>query len=218
MRILSCAATPLSLLLTVTTATGAAEKDTAKDKDGWVSLFDGKTMDGWKANENKDSWSVQDGALVCNGPRSHLFYVGNDKPFDDFEFRAEVMTKPGSNAGIYFHTKYQDTGWPKFGYEAQVNNTHKDPKKTGSLYAVDNVTEAPAGDNEWFTQEIIVRGRRVVIKVNDKTLVDYTEPEGKKPGKDFTRVLDSGTFALQAHDPKSVVHFRKLRVRRLDAE
>jgi hypothetical protein len=188
----------------------------AEDEAGWVSLFDGKSLDGWKANENKESWSVVDGALVCRGPRSHLFYAGDEKPFTDFEFKAEVMTRPGANSGIYFHTKYQDQGWPKYGYEAQVNNTHRDPKKTGSLYAVVNVTEAPAKDDEWFTQHIIVRGNRIVIKVNDKTLVDYTEPEGKQPGKDFTRVLDQGTFALQAHDPGSEVHFRNIRVKRLD--
>ncbi|MCH7726902.1 MAG: DUF1080 domain-containing protein [Planctomycetes bacterium] len=158
---------------------------------------------------------IENGALVACGQRSHLFYVGDDKPFVNFEFRAEVMTKPGSNAGIYFHTKYQETGWPKFGYEAQVNNSHRDPKRTGSLYAVVNVLEAPAKDDEWFRFCIRVEGKRITIKVNGKELVNYTEPADKVAGKDFTRVLDKGTFALQAHDPKSTVLFRKLQVRRL---
>ncbi|MCA9210865.1 MAG: DUF1080 domain-containing protein, partial [Planctomycetales bacterium] len=90
----------------------------AADQDGWVKLFNGKNLEGWKASENTDSWSVVDGAIVCDGPRSHLFYVGDDKPFTNFEFKADVMTTPGSNAGIYFHTKWQETGWPKYGYEA----------------------------------------------------------------------------------------------------
>ena len=203
------ASTWLALMIFASTVS-AADKD-----DGWVNLFDGKTISGWKASENKSSWKVEGGALVCHGPRSHLFYVGADRPFVDFEFKADVMTAPGSNAGIYFHTKFQDTGWPKFGYEAQVNNTHADPKKTGSLYGVVDVTKAPAKDNEWFTEEIIVEGKRIVIKVNGKTLVDYTEPESKKPGGQFTRGLDRGTFALQAHDPRSKVSFKNIKVRRL---
>ncbi|MDH3582875.1 MAG: DUF1080 domain-containing protein [Phycisphaerae bacterium] len=188
---------------------GAAE-------DGWVSLFDGRTMKGWKASENKQTWKVKDGNLVCHGPRSHLFYVGTDKPFVNFEFKAEVRTTPGSNAGIYFHTRYQERGWPKYGFEAQVNNTHKDPKKTGSLYGVVNVNPAPAKDNEWWTQHIIVQGKRIVIKINDKTVVDYTEPsDAPAASGGFVRRIDKGTFALQGHDPKSEVHFRNIRVKRL---
>lgn len=197
----------MTLTLAICSSTWAA--------DGWVSLFDGKTLSGWKASENKSSFQVEDGAIVAHGPRSHLFYVGIDKPFVNFEFQCKVLTKPKSNSGIYFHTKYQDTGWPKFGYEAQVNNTHRDPKKTGSLYAVENVLKAPAKDNEWFDYYIRVDGKNVVIKVNGKTLVDYKEPADKQAGKDFTRALDKGTFAFQAHDPVSEVHFKDIRVRRL---
>ena len=186
------------------------------DDGGWVDLFDGKSLDGWKASEAKESFSVKDGSIVVNGkPRSHLFYVGADKPFVNFEIELEIMTKPGANAGVYFHTKYQETGWPKYGFEAQVNNTHRDPKKTASIYAVKNVMKTPAKDNEWFTMKIIVKGKTVVTEVNGKKQAEYTEPEGTKPGKNFTRVFDKGTFALQAHDPGSVVLFRKIRVKRL---
>lgn len=189
----------------------------AAEEEGFQSLFDGKTMTGWKINENPDSWKIEDGALVAKGPRSHLFYVGDDKPFVNFELKVDVKTEPNSNGGIYFHTKFQEQGWPKYGFEAQVNNSYKsDPRKTGSLYAVKDVLEAPAQDGEWFTEHIIVRGKHVVIKVNDKVVVDYTEPADAQPGKDFTRVVDQGTFALQAHDPGSVVHFKNIRVKRLD--
>ena len=176
-----------------------------------------KTFDGWKASENKSSWKIEDGAFVAFGPRSHLFYVGDEAPFVNFHFKCEVMTKPGSNAGIYFHTKYQEQGWPKHGYEAQVNATHRDPKKTGSLYAVQNVDKANHKDNEWYTEEIIVNGRNIKILVNGEQVVDFTEEEGRQAGKDFTRILnkEGGTFAFQAHDPKSEVHFRNIMVKRL---
>ncbi|MEC9002999.1 MAG: DUF1080 domain-containing protein [Planctomycetota bacterium] len=200
----------------VTCVLSLASLQAAEKEDGWVSLFDGKSMKGWKANENKETWKFEKGNLVCEGPRSHLFYVGSDKPFVNFEFKAEVMTTPGSNAGIYFHTRYQKDGWPKYGYEAQVNITHGDPKKTGSLYGVVNVSNPPAKDNEWWTQHIIVKGKHIQIKINDKTVVDYTEPENKKAtSNQFERRLASGTFALQGHDPKSKVYFRNIRVKRL---
>jgi hypothetical protein len=183
----------------------------------FVSLFDGKSMTGWKVNENEKSWAIEDGCLVCQGDRSHLFYVGDAKPFKNFHFKADVKTLPNSNAGIYFHTKFQDSGWPKYGFECQVNLSYKaDPRKTSSLYAVKDVLEPAAKDNEWYTQEIIVEGKKVTLKVNDKTLVEYTEPAGIEAGKDFTRVLDEGTFALQAHDPGSKVYFKNLMVKRLD--
>lgn len=184
--------------------------------EGWNSIFDGKSMTGWRASENKDSWKVYDGALVCNGPRSHLFYVGDEKPFVNFEFQCEVLTTPGSNAGIYFHTTYQETGWPRFGYECQVNISHKDPIKSGSLYGVVPVSKPPAVDNQWYTTYIKVNGRQILVKINDQVVVDYTEPENKQPfSKDFERRLGSGTFAFQAHDPDSRVSFRNVKVKRL---
>jgi len=189
----------------------------AEVEPGFVSLFDGKTFNGWKmATENTNTWKIEDGALVTRGDRCHLFYVGDPKPFKNFELKVDVMTEPGANGGIYFHTRYQPTGWPKYGFETQVNNTHKDWKKTASLYDVVNVKESPAQDNKWWTQHIIVKGNRVEIKIDGRTAMEYTEPPDKKPGADFTRKLDEGTFALQAHDPKSVVRFKNIRVKRLD--
>lgn len=186
-------------------------------KDGFVQLFDGKTMNGWKINESPKSWAIEDGCLVCQGERSHIFYVGDSKPFKDFHFRAEVKTMPNSNAGIYFHTKYQDSGWPKYGFECQVNLSYNsDPRKTSSIYSVKDVLEPAAKDGEWYVQEIIVKGKTITTKVNGKTLVEYTEPEGTKAGADFERLIKEGTFALQAHDPGSKVYFRNLEVKRLD--
>ncbi len=189
----------------------------AAKEDGFVSMFNGKDLEGWKINENPDSWKVEDGQIVCNGERSHLFYEGDGKPFKNFVFRAEVKDDSGSNSGIYFHTKFQPEGWPKYGYECQVNISQGDPKKSSGLYAVQDVFDPPAKDNEWYTQEIVVEGRKVTLKINDKTLVEYTEPENKQPfDSNFERRLGNGTFALQAHDPESKVYFRNLRVKRLE--
>ena len=188
----------------------------AETKDGFKSLMDGKTLDGWKkTEENQDTWTIEEGAFVAHGKRCHLFYVGDDKPFKNFHLKVEVMTEPGANGGIYFHTKYQPTGWPKGGFECQVNNSHSDWKKTGSLYDVCNVAEPWSQDNKWWTQDIIVKGNNVTVKVDGKIVLSYTEPPGAQPGKEFERKIAEGTFAFQAHDPGSTVMYKNVRVKRL---
>jgi hypothetical protein len=189
----------------------------AQTDDGFVRIFDGKTFNGWKTSaENTNTWKIEDGAFVTRGKTCHLFYVGDPKPFKDFELKVDVMTEPHSNGGIYFHTKYQPTGWPRTGFECQVNVSHSDWKKTGSLYDIVNVGNTPAKDNQWWTQDITVKGNKITVKINDIIVLEYTEPPGAQPGRDFTRKLDEGTFALQAHDPKSVVRYKNIRVKRLD--
>ena len=198
-------------------AAGFSSVRAADSDEGFVTIFDGKTFEGWKpAKEHPNTWKIEDGAFVTRGERCHLFYVGDPKPFKNFELKVDVMTEPHSNGGIYFHTQYQEYEWPKYGFECQVNVSHSDWKKTGSLYDVVNVAGSPAKDNEWWTQDITVQGRKVTVKINDQILFEYTQPLGAKPGPDFTRVLDEGTFALQAHDPNSVIRYKNIRVKRLD--
>lgn len=182
------------------------------DDQEWISLWDGETFDGWRASENPESFTIEDDKIVVQGPRAHLFYEGpvSDANFDDFEFKAEVYTYPGANSGIFFHTQYQEEGWPEHGYEAQVNATQSDRRKTGSLYAVKDVMDnAPHNDKEWFTYHTIVDGRDITFKIDGETVMEFTEPEDREgPVK-----LSSGTFALQAHDPDSRVYYRNIQVR-----
>jgi hypothetical protein len=206
----------LSLVVFASCLTAEDKKETKADEEGFVSLYNGKDFTGWKINENEKSWSIEDGAIKANGNRSHLFYVGDEKPFKNFELRLQCMTRKGSNGGVYFHTKYQAEGWPKFGFEAQVNQTQGDVIKTGSIYKVKDNTTAPVKDDEWFDYTIRVEGKHITTAVNGKTIIDYTEPDDAKAGNDFTRVVDQGTFAFQAHDPGSTVYFKNIRVKRLD--
>ena len=196
----------------------AEKKEPAADEKGFISLTDGKSFKGWKIGGPKESWKIEDGAFIANGAPSHLFYVGDEKPFKNFELKVDVMTESNSNGGIYFHTKFQDGDWPRNGFETQVNNTYtRDRIKTGSLYQVKDVLDnSPAKDNQWWTQHIIVKDNQVTVKIDGKTVTEYTEEPGRKAGKQFRRKLDEGTFALQAHDPKSVVRYKNIRVKRLD--
>jgi hypothetical protein len=187
----------------------------AGDETGFEPLFDGKSLAGWKPNENPASWQVRDGAIVCKGPRSHLFYVGPDaaRPaeFTNFHLKAEVMTRPKANSGLFIHTRFQPDGWPTHGHEVQVNNSQGDPVRTGSLYNVVKNFTPPAQDDAWFTLEVQVVGKAVTVRVDGRVLYEYVEPEGVTG----TRKLSAGTFAIQAHDPGSEVLYRNIRVKRL---
>jgi hypothetical protein len=187
----------------------------AGEDDGFVQLFDGRSLAGWRVSENTASWSVKDGAIVCHGPRSHLFYVGADdsKPeqFKNFHLKAEVMTKPVANSGLFIHTAFQPEGWPAQGYEIQINNSQQDPVRTGSIYNVVKNFTPPVKDDTWFTLEVIVNGKAVGVAVDGRVLYEFVEPAGVTG----TRKLSEGTFALQAHDPGSEVHYRSIKVKRL---
>ena len=189
-----------------------------KKEKGFVPLFDGKTFAGWKVNEEHPAtFSIEDGMIKVAGDRTHLFYEGTtaNHDFKNFELKLKAKTMPGSNSGIFIHTVYQKEGWPNKGYEVQVNQTHDDWRKTGSLYSFSDVKENLAKDNEWYNYDITVKGKHIVIKVNDKVAVDYTEPDTLPEGRG-ERHLSSGTFALQGHDPKSVVYFKDIEVKVLD--
>lgn len=188
-----------------------------KKSDGWISLFDGKTFNGWKKNENPETFSIENGAIKVAGPVSHLFYDGSvsNHDFKNFEFKAQVMTKPGANSGIYFHTAFQQKGFPAKGHEVQVNNSHSDWRRTGSLYAVQDVKEVYVKDNEWYEEYIMVKDKHVTIKINGRTVVEYTEPDNIAKENIGGKAISNGTFALQGHDPESIIYYKDIMVRPL---
>ena len=201
----------------VATVLFLAASSVSADEGQWQNLFDGKSLDGWKAADHDECFKAQDGAIVAGGgPMAHLFYVGavGNHDFKNFELKIEVKTKPGSNGGIFFHTEPQ-SGFLKKGYEAQIDNTHTDKRRTGSLLIVKDILEtSPVKDDEWFEYHVIVTGERIVLKVNGQTTVDYTEPENpERPEGRERRVLSRGQIALQAHDPNSMVFYRNIRIK-----
>lgn len=191
-------------------------------QDGWISLFNGKDLTGWKVGGDQNTFQIKDGALVANGPVAHAFYDGpvNNHDFKNFELMVDVMTAPNSNGGVYFHTEFQDKGFPRKGFEVQVNNTHGDKVKTGSLYHVKDIgaddIKGITQDNEWFTEHIIVQDKTVTIKLNDKEVVKWTQAADWDGGREGPgRVIGHGTVALQGHDPNSTVHYKNIRIKPL---
>lgn len=218
--------TPLTVLVIILIAACVAfnSSSQAGPNDDWMELFDGRSLDGWKASEHGDTWSARNGCLVADGPRSHLFYQGpvGNHDFGNFELEVQVRTERLANSGIYFHTKYQESGFPGKGYEVQINNTHagsgryQELKRTGSLYAVRNVYKAFVADGRWFRVRLRVVGDRIRIWVNDSPTVDYIQPEkAHRMADQSQRTLSRGTIALQAHDPGSRLAYRSLKIRLL---
>ncbi|MCA9054926.1 MAG: DUF1080 domain-containing protein, partial [Planctomycetaceae bacterium] len=210
----------------------AAESRQQRESAGWIRLFDGETLDGWKVAGPKDSFAVINGAIQAAVPptdssrnMAHLYYVGPDEApgtadddFRDFELQIECMSTPGSNGGVYFHTSWQEQDFPNDGHEMQVNTSHQNKTRTGSLFGVVDLHESAVPDNVFFTEHLTVRGKHVTIAVEGQTVVDYTEPEGYSHPRYAGRNVDHGTFALQAHDPQSVTYYREIWLRRISDE
>jgi len=189
---------------------------------GFTSLFNGRDFTDWRL-VNPESFRIEDGAIVANGRAGHAFYDGpvGSHAFRNFELRADVMTRAGSNGGIYVQTAFQERGFPAKGFEIQVNNSYaRDPVRTGSLYHVLDITEAPAGDDVWFTMSIVAKDLTIAVSVDGTQVVTWTQPPDwqgtfRRNGRpEFPeRRIQTGTIALQAHDPNSTVYYRNLRIR-----
>jgi hypothetical protein len=201
---------------------------TAVGADDWQPLFNGKDLTGWRANNDPDSFAVQDGVLRAQASgqfRSHLFYVGDRKdglePFKEFELQATCRAEPNSNGGIFVHTDMSTRDAKKHlakGYEVQLNSAANEKRKTGSLYAVVDLDRSPVDETQWFTVQVVVRGKRITVALDGKQVVDYTEPaDVVRPRERAGRLFaaEGGAIALQAHDPGSVWYFKDIRVRRL---
>ena len=196
-------------------------------EEAWRDLFNGKDLTGWKPNAYPESWSVVDGTIKAHATKSssHLFFI-RDKTdgverFKNFELEVVTRSEPNSNSGIFIHTDMTTSNAQLHlakGYEIQLNSTEKEKRKTGSLYAVVDLDKSPVDESQWFKVRITVRGKQITIQLNDKTVVDYTEPENVvRPADRAGRKLnpEGGAIALQAHDPGSVFYFKSVRIRSL---
>lgn len=192
---------------------------------GFTSLFNGTDLTGWKVgsavgqgNTGEGTFKVVDGAIQANGVpgAAHLFYDGPAQAhmFKDFDLRLDVMAKNKSNGGIYICTEWQPTGFPAKGFEVQLNNSHTDRIRTGSLYHVVDLSYIPAKDEEWFPMEIVVKGQTIAISVKGTPVVNWTQPPDWAGSYDFPmRKIGPGTIAFQAHDPNSFTYYKNIRIR-----
>lgn len=212
-------------LLAVAPAAMRAFADDETNDAGWMPIFNGRSLAGWKTGANPASFRVTDGQIVAHGPESYLFYTGahtQNALFKNFELTAEVRLAPGAQSGIYFHTPFQSAGEPTTGFRILLANDYRgtngyiERRKTGSLFGVRNVYKPFVADGEWCRIYVAVRQKQIEIRLNGMQVVDYVEPDEPVQGDPrFHRVLGQGAFALQAHGPESATYFRNIRVRPL---
>ena len=219
MTVLACLALGLAAWAALVPNKAAGKQ--AGDK-GWVQLFNGKDLTGWKWHpQSPGKWEVKDGCIVGSGEKaSHLFTDRDD--FENFHYRIEAKISDKGNSGQYFRAKFAP-GYPP-GYEAQINSTHTDTIRTGSLYPSGKlakedrskivITDQLHKPDEWFTQEVIAQGNHIQILVNGKQTVDYV---------DKTNSYTKGHFAIQGHDAykekgkaiPTIITVRKVEVKEL---
>ena len=190
-------------------------------ESGYVSLFNGKDLTGWKASMNPDSFKVENGAIIANavGGPSHLFYDGavGNHAFQNFDLKLDVLTRYRSNGGVYVMTEFQPQGFPGKGFEIQVNNSHSDRIRTGSLYHVVDLSNIPGKDDEWIPMEIKAQGNTITITVKGQEVVHWTQPADWQSNYDTpSRKIAPGTIAFQSHDTYSMTAYSNIRLKLLN--
>jgi hypothetical protein len=219
----------LAIVAALTVPAVAQQVTATRVEDGFTSLFNGRDLSGWKIAPFPESFRVENGAIVASGAASHAYYDGDfrNHTFRNFELKVDVMTRKGANGGVYVLTQYEadpanvraSGRFPSKGFEIQVNNSHTDRIRTGSIYHVqDIVDDSPAKDDAWFTEDITVKGDTITVKIDDRQVAQWTQPAGwnggvEGPGR---RITGPGTIALQAHDPGSTVYYRNIRIKPFD--
>lgn len=209
-------------ILATAQLTAVAQLTEEMKKDGWVSIFDGKTLEGWKSNETTAGFKVEDGCIVGFGGRNHLYFM---EELGDFELKIDVKINKGGNSGVYVKSQWQDAAWPTTGFELQVNSSQNDPQKTGTLYNIVKIYKAPHGDDEWFTYHITCNGNSLDVRVNGEILYTYVDPgrvgrqnqQGATPppiSEQNKQISQKGHIALQQHDPGSIPMFKNIFVKK----
>jgi len=216
-----------ALRSTVLLVLAAAAQASTPVEPGFTSLFNGTDLTGWKIAGEPKSFAISDGAIVASGPASHAYYDGSfrNHRFRNFELRVDVLVRAGGNGGVYVLTEFEEVGgnerasgrFPSKGFEVQAYNGTAGPR-TGSLYHVADLDEPLVKDGEWFTETIVVQNNTIVVKVNGKQVVSWTQPADWDGGREGPgrKITGPGTIALQAHDPNSAVLYKNIRIKPLD--
>ena len=166
--------------------------------DGWISLFDGQTLFGWKAGSQAD-WRVEDGVIVVSSGEKGLLYTTTQ--FGNYVLRVDFRSEQGTNSGIFLHTPPQPQDPSSDCYELNIAEADN-PFPTGGLVQRKKAeVDAPSG--QWHSFEVTVDGDRVAIQLNGQAILDYTDP---KP-------LRRGHIGLQLNSGK--VAFRNIRLKPL---
>ncbi len=200
----------------------AASTYAADDEQGFVSLFDGKTLDGWQiVRPRGPGYVAEDGMLVC--PKDGGGNLFTNKEYGNFILRFEYWLEPGGNNGIGLRAPLAgDAAYS--GMESQVLDDDAPQYANllpgqyhGSIYKVLPAKRgAPKKAGEWNMEEIVCDGRHIKVTVNDKVIVDgnlddVTDPDTLKEHPGIQR--KSGHVGFLGHG--TLVKFRNIRIKEL---
>lgn len=207
----------------------------SEKKTGWKLLFDGKSMNGWRAYQNKqtNSWSVKDGVMYCKGSSTDKSDLRadmiTDKQYENFDLSIDWKISPQGNSGIlYLATEEFKAAYlsgPEYQIIDDLNFPQKleDWQKTGANYAMDPApTAAPNPVGQWNTTRIVVNKGHVQHWLNGKKLLDFEmwtdewkkkKTEGKWKDAPGYGVSKKGHIGLQDHG--SEAWFKNLKIKEL---
>lgn len=165
--------------------------------DGWINLFDGKSLYGWTPNSDAN-WRVEDGTVVCDGDEKGLLQTNFQ--FANYEFKCEFKLEKGGNSGVFLRSQFSPKNPAEDCYELNMCDTHK-AFKTGSL--VGRVTadkDIPIEDDQWHAWHVKCVGNEVNVLLDDQLVLGL---------KDQTvHVRSTGHIGLQMNEGR--VAFRKI--------
>jgi len=176
-----------------------AAAGTASGQDGFVSLFDGKTLDGF-SQTGEANWRVEDGAIVADkGKGGHLI---SKESYKDVHIRIEFWSDEKANSGIFVRCAPDKIG-AKTCYEFNIFDTRPDPTYgTGAIVYIAEVNSAPKAAGKWNTMEAIAKGRQLTLIFNGQKTVDVRNG-----------LWEEGHFTLQYGG--GALKFRKVEVKKL---
>lgn len=218
-KLVSIAACAIALTCVMTAnADEPASKAAAKSGD-WKPLFNGRNLDGWQ-HVGPGEIVVENGALKTVGGMGLLWYTR--EKFGNAVIRVVYKSQGDSNSGVFIRIPEQPTEpWMPVnkGYEVQIDDSDDDWHRTGVLYSFTRTLAQPK-TQEWNTMEITIEDERTVVTVNGTKVTDYREgapvPEKKQKSEpDRGKRAASGYIGLQNHEPKDVVYFKEVSVRKL---
>src|SRR5436190_11274007 len=191
-----------------------AKKSNPKPEEGFVSLFNGKDLSGWKVMGKDAGWTVKDGVIHSDaGNEGH--WLRSEKEFGDYILKVEWKVSEGGNSGVFIRCDKEGNPWVT-GYEIQISNPVQDESHcTGSLYSYVPVKKRPdESANKWHTFEIECRGSVITVKSDDVVCIDKfdqsTEEKTKnKPLKAFIGLQDAHA------DKGNTIEYRNIRIKEM---
>src|SRR5438132_710888 len=162
--------------------------------DGWIALFDGETLFGWRAHSKAD-WQVKDGAIMVSGGEKGLLCTTVE--FDNYVLKADFRAAKNTNSGIFLRTPTV-VGMNDITtkcYELNVAPPDN-PFPTGSFVGRLKGKAVPERDGEWQSYEVTLNGPKATVKLNGETVLEYTDP--KPVGRGHIGLqLNSGQFEFK---------------------